>query len=106
MLYANNGLEHAGCLPTRNTIRDWIIKDYKGYKGVVTELLKTSQGKVNISFDMWSSKNLLSLCGLVVHFIANGKLYQFLLSIPRLIGAHTSVNIAESVAAILIEFDL
>ena len=89
MLYANDGLEHAGCLPTRNTIWDWIIKDYKGYKGVVTELLKTLQGKVNISFNMWSSKNLLYLYSLVVHFIANGKLYQFLLSILWLIGVHS-----------------
>ena len=73
---------------------------------MVTELLKGAQGKVNISFDLWSSKNLLSLCSLVVHFIADGKLHQFLLSIPWLVGAHTGLNIAESVAAILAEFDL
>ena len=88
------------------TIRQWILKDYKSYKSVVTELLKGVQGKVNISFDLWSSKNLLSLCGLVVHFIADGKLRQFLLSISWLVGAHTGLSIAEGVAAILAEFDL
>jgi hypothetical protein len=61
MLCSNESLERAGCLPTRQTIWDWILKDWKSYKGVIVELLKTAQGKVNISFDLWSSRNILSL---------------------------------------------
>ena len=107
MLCSNESLERAGCLPTRQTIRDWILKDWKSYKGVIVELLKTAQGKVNISFDLWSSRNILSLCGLVVYFIdVTGKLRQFLLSIPRLVGSHHGTNIAENVAEIICEFDL
>jgi len=104
MLCAHEGLDQAGCLPTRNTIRDWIIRDWASYKSVIQGLLGLAQGKVNISFDLWSSRNILSLCGIVVHFIdGNGKLRQFLLSIPRLVGSH---NIAADVAAIIPEFDL
>jgi hypothetical protein len=89
MLCAHEGLDQAGCLPTRNTIRDWIIRDWASYKNVIQGLLGLAKGKVNISFDLWSSCNILSLCGIVVHFIdGNGKLHQFLLSIPRLVGAH------------------
>ena len=56
---------------------------------------------------MWTSRSLLSLCGIVVHFINNkGGYKSFLLSIPKLAGRHTGVNIANSVAAILAEFDI
>jgi hypothetical protein len=107
MLCAHEGLDQAGCLPTRNTIRDWIIRDWASYKSVIQGLLGLAQGKVNISFDLWSSRNILSLCGIVVHFIdGNGKLRQFLLSIPRLVGSHKGTNIAADVAAIILEFDL
>ena len=74
---------------------------------MIIELLKTAQGKVNILFDLWSSSNILSLCGLVVYFIdIGGKLRHFLLSIPWLVGSYYGVNILESVAAIIYEFDL
>ena len=107
MLEANGTLELAGCLPTHNTIREWIMKDWHGYKGVITEALRSSNGLVNFSFDLWSSRNSLSLCGIVAHFIGDsGKLLTFLLSLPELVGSHKGENIAECVATILGEFAL
>ena len=107
MLEANDSLEQAGCLPTHNTIREWIMKDWRGYKGFITEVLLSSNGLVNFSFDLWSSRNSLSLCGIVAHFVGdNGKLMTFLLSLPQLVGSHKGSNIAECVGAILGEFGL
>ena len=107
MIYANDFLEEAGCLPTRKTIREWILNDWRGYKGIVTELLNSAQGQVHIAMDMWTSCNLLSLCRLVVHFIdGDGNLRNFLLSIPELIGRHTGSNIYEGATAIINEFNI
>lgn len=75
MLEANSSLEQAGCLPTQNTIREWIMKDWRGYEGIITKVLRNSNSLVNISFDMWSSMNCLSLCGIVVHFINDTKTF-------------------------------
>jgi len=85
-------------------------EDFKGLEelqGRDRGASQTAQGNVNISFDLWSSRNILSLCGLVVYFIdVTGKLRQFLLSIPRLVGSHYGTNIAKNVAAVICEFDL
>jgi hypothetical protein len=107
MLESNTSLEEHNCLPAHRSIRDWITKDFERYKEVVKEQLQNALGKVHISFNLWSSRNLLALCGIVVHFInKQGKLCTFLLSLPEIAGSHTGTNIAESVAAILNEFAL
>ena len=107
MLEANSSLEQAGCQPSHNTIREWIMKDQHRYKGIITEVLQNSNRLINISFDLWSSMNYLSLCGIVVHFINNtGNLQTFLLSLPELVGSHKGINIAEEVGAILSEFGI
>src|SRR6267142_4510766 len=107
MLELNESLGELDCLPTHRSIHDWIIKDFNKYKGIVTEHLQNALGKVHISFDLWTSRNLLTLCGIIVHFIdKQGKLCTFLLSLPEIVGSHTGVHIAESVAAIIHEFNL
>jgi hypothetical protein len=44
MLTANDGLELAGCLPSRNTLRAWIMDDWKRHKGIITALLNSING--------------------------------------------------------------
>jgi len=74
---------------------------------VVTELLKSAFSKLYVLLDIWTSRSLLSLCGIIVYFINNeGRYKSFLLSIPKLAGRHTGVNIADGVATILAEFDI
>jgi hypothetical protein len=107
MLELNDSLGELDCLPTHKSIRDWIIKDFDKFKGTVAQCLHDSCGKIHMSFDLWSSRNLLSLCGIVVHFIdKHGKLRIFLLSLPEIVGSHSGLNIAESVSAIINEFGL
>jgi hypothetical protein len=56
---------------------------------------------------MWTSQSLLSLCGIVVYFIDNKGSYRtFLLSILKLTRRYIGVNIADGVAAILMEFNI
>ena len=105
-MIANNGLEEAGCLPTRNTVRSWIIEDFEYYKPVVINL-KSTKGRINITFDLWTASNTLSLNGIIVHFIDEaGKIRRFLLSIPEVDGRHTGANIGAGVARIIEDFEI
>jgi hypothetical protein len=73
----------------------------------VTELLNSGFSKIHILLDMWTSRSLLSLCGIVAHFINDkGRYRSFLLSIPELASQHTGDNIADGVAAIITEFNI
>src|SRR4029077_3283624 len=109
MLESNASLDEHNCLPTHRTIRDWIMKYFERYKEVVIEQLRNVLGKVHISFDLWTSRNLLALCGIAVHFIdKQGKLRTrtFPLSLPEVVGSHTGANIAEGIATIFNEFGI
>ena len=107
MLAANDGLELAGCLPSRTTLRAWIMDDWKRHKGVITALLDSISGQVHLSFDLWTARNLISLNGIVAHFIdENARKRTFLLGLPQIEGSHTGDNIAESVGAIIHEFNI
>ncbi|KAM4058389.1 transposase [Hirsutella rhossiliensis] len=69
MAYANSAIADSGSIPTHSTIRDWIVRSFNCHKGVVTELLRRSLSRINVSFDAWSSRKFTSLLGLTVHFI-------------------------------------
>ena len=104
---ANKNINKDTCLPTRQTVREWIIKDFELFKPHIIELLKSTNNKINITFDLWTSSNTLSLNGIIAHFIDEaGKIRRFLLSVPEVDGRHTGVNIAAGVAKIIREFDI
>ena len=105
LMAANDALDDNGLIP--GEIHNWIIKNFGSFKGVVTEKLATTQGQIHISFDMWTSRNQLCLCGIIVHFIdVNGKMFNFLLSIPEVLGRHSGANIAETVEEIVHEYNI
>ena len=46
--------------------------------------LQQAIGKVTMSFDLWSSRNMLALLGICVHFLdMDGKYQSFLLALPE-----------------------
>ena len=64
-------------------------------------------GQVHFSFDLWTSRNMLSLVGIVVQEVNDdGKYNNFLFGLPEQEGAHSGVNIADSVQKIIDEFGL
>jgi hypothetical protein len=94
-------------LPTHKTVRDWILKDFNKFKDTIKKHLHGTLGKVHVSFDLWTSRSLLSLCGIVVHFVdSHGKLCTYLLSLPEVLGNHTGVNISDTVATILRDYGI
>ncbi|OAQ60846.1 transposase-like protein [Purpureocillium lilacinum] len=60
MAYANSAIADSGSVPTHSTIRDWIVRSFNRHKGVVTELLRRSLSRINVSFDAWSSRKFMS----------------------------------------------
>ncbi|KAG6990049.1 Zinc finger BED domain-containing protein RICESLEEPER 2 [Fusarium oxysporum f. sp. conglutinans] len=105
MGYANSAIIESGSLPTHTTIRDWIVRSFNRHKGVVTEILGRSLGRINISFDAWSSRKFTSLLGLAVHFLDDeGKFRTFLLGLPQIEGRHSGENLADRVSEIIHEY--
>lgn len=73
----------------------------------MTESLHSAQSKLHFSVDLWSSRNLRALLGVNCHFADEfGNLKPFLLALPERSGPHSSVNIADNVAAIIHNFNL
>lgn len=94
-------------IPSHQTVSTTIGKIYHKVLGEVTEQLRSSVTKINISFDLWTSNNKLSLLGPIAHFINDsGKHMTVLVAMPRQKGSHTGVNIADTVSEVLAEFGL
>jgi hypothetical protein len=105
MEYANSAIIESGSLPTHNTMREWIVRTFNRHKGVVTELLGRSLSRINVSFDMWTSRKFTSLLGLTVHFLDDeGKFRTFLLGLPQIEGRHCGENLAGRVSEIIYEY--
>ena len=95
------------CLPAANTVSRTVAICYDKALGVVTETLQSAITKINLSFDLWTSKNKLALVGICAHFINNsGKSVTTLLALPRQRGRHSGFNIAETVSDIIAHYSL
>jgi hypothetical protein len=94
-------------IPCATTASRTVAICYDKTLGIVTETLSSAITKINISFDLWTSKNKLALLGLCVHFINNcGKSITTLLALPRQKGRHTGFNVAETVSDIIAQYGL
>ena len=96
-----------GLMPSHQTVSRTIASVYDKVLGLVTDSLNSALTKINISFDLWTSKNKLALLGLCAHYIDNtGKPVTTLLALPRQSGFHSGFNLSETISAIISEFGL
>src|SRR5207248_3279746 len=94
-------------LPTRNTIRKFIIKSFEKRKNLIKSYIQNIPGKVSITTDLWSSLKNESFLGITIHFIdENWMLRHFTLDIFKFEGTHTGQSIADKIYQILLEFGL
>lgn len=94
-------------VPSSITVSRTVAICYDKALGVVTETLQSAITKINLSFDLWTSKNKLALLGLCAHFINNdGKSVTTLLALPRQKGRHSGFAIAETVSDIIAQYGL
>ena len=94
-------------LPTRNTIKNFIIKSLEKRKNLIKNYIKNIPGKVSITTDLWSSLKNESFLGITIHFVdENWVLRHFTLDILKFEGSHTGQLIADKIYNILMKFSL
>ena len=94
-------------LPTRNTIKNFIIKSFNKRRDYIKDYIKTIPGKVALTTDIWSSLKNEGFLGITLHFIdENWILRHFTLDIFKIKGSHTGQAIADEIYKILLEFGL
>lgn len=94
-------------VPSRETIKNAIIKSFEDRKTVVKNFIKNIPGKVALTTDIWSSLKSEGFLGITIHFIdENWILRHFTLDIFRFKGAHTGQAIADEIYRIITEHEL
>lgn len=90
------------------SVRDHIMAEYSEYIELVKDKLSKSTSKIHISFDGWTTPNnkhvLVGVC--VHHLNEEGRLEDYLIAVPELIGKHSGENYAEVVGTILKSFGI
>jgi hypothetical protein len=101
LTYLEGRLE--GNIGSRFSVRRWILDAYVKHTKVVKAKLAKAQSLIHLSFDLWTSRSLLSLNGIVVHFVDEGfEARTFLLALPQQKGKHSGTRIADTVRNLLL----
>ena len=84
------------------------MQDYEAYQPAVINKLAYTRSKLHFSFDgqtTCSSKH--SLTGVCVyHLNREGRVVNYLITLPELLGRHTGINYAEVISNILTHFNV
>jgi hypothetical protein len=106
ILYLNPTLESH--LPSSgNTIRNWIMDEYRARKEEVRAAFHASKGLVHYSFDMWTSSASMAMIAIVAHHISKtGEAKDCLLGLRQVESDHSGANMAEVIAPVIREYGL
>jgi hypothetical protein len=98
----------AGFFPTSgNTVRQWILNDFKRRKDQIKKELHRSKSLIHLSFDLWTSPNSLAMLAVVGHFVSHvGEAKCCLLGLKHVEGSHSGENMAQSVIAVIKEYEI
>ena len=93
-------------LVTRNSIRNWAENEFmEAQKQIVDNVLGRAVSRIHISFDLQTSPNGYTICGVVAHFISHQYSNQsVLLAMKRLTGPHGGEDITKVIILILQEY--
>lgn len=94
-------------IPSRNTLRGWIIKEYQKQQALVKDYLQESKSLIHLSFDLWTSPSNKALLGVVAHFIDHkGKSRTFLIGLRELVAEHSGENQAELIINVINDYNI
>jgi hypothetical protein len=95
--YLNPAVDQRGCLPVHKTIHNWIEVAFEANVGLIQEFLRSAQSKINLAFDLWTSRRLTAFCGVTAHFCDhNGRYRSFLLAILEHTTSHAGTDISQT----------
>ena len=91
-----------------NTLRQWVMDEYKREKVMKKKALQNARSRITISFDTWTSpfskKHVLSI---IAHFVdENWKRKHLQLSMCRLYGSHSGENLAYHIVTVIRDWEI
>ena len=102
----NGGPHTKDLIPTRNTVRSWLIATYKERLLDVKSSLANSRSRIVVSLDVWSSPNAVSLLGVVGHWMdEHCHLKTALLGLKPLHG-HSGYAMAQVLSEVLTTYEI
>src|SRR5579871_1761897 len=97
----------AALIPSRNTIRKWIIQEFLQRKRELRRELRAARSNIHISFDLWTSPNYYAIMAIVAHYIdSDGKRQAKLIALRSLDGEHTGENMAALLLKVFREYKI
>ena len=94
-------------MQSSQTIRNWAQAEYMTARLQVKQVLLQARSRIHISFDLWTSPNGYSLCGICAHFVSeNLRNTTALLGMKRMKGQHSGENIAGVMIPVLEEYEI
>jgi hypothetical protein len=90
-----------------NSVRRFILNEFQQRRSSLANDLCTARSKIHLSFDLWSSPNSLSLCGVVAYYlIADFTNRAILVGLKRVQGTYSGENIADAVLEVIREYKI
>lgn len=93
-------------LPCSRTLRSWLLKTYNECTADGKSSLACSRSKINLSFDVWSSPNHLSMLGIVGHWIDRQRNLKTGLLALRPLDGHRGNDIAVVLLPVIKTFNI
>jgi hypothetical protein len=93
---------------SHRSVRLHIMQDYEAYQPAVINELACARSKLHFSFDGWTTRSgKHSLTGVCVHHLnREGRVVDYLIALPELLGRHTGINYAEVIGNVLTHFNV
>ena len=93
---------------SHRSVRLHIMQDYEAYQAAVIDELACARSKLHFSFDGWTTRSgKHSLTGVCVHHLnREGRVVDYLIALPELLGRHTGINYAEVIGNVLTHFNV
>lgn len=90
-----------------STISSWVMLEFHRQKALLRTMLRSAISDFNLSFDLWTSDNNLSLIAVVAHFIsAELKPQHVLLGMKEVLGSHSGENIGATVLEVIRDYQI
>ncbi|XP_031094212.1 zinc finger BED domain-containing protein RICESLEEPER 2-like [Ipomoea triloba] len=95
-------------VPSRNTIRADILKQYEGQKTTLIESMNRSASKVTLTTDMWTSSNgKKGYMAITAHFVDNNwSLHNLILRFIYVPAPHTTLALSKEMLKCVLDWNL
>ena len=94
-------------IPSRQTTKKIVMKNYDLERNSVSQMLKSNQGMISLTADLWTSGGMDGFCGISAHFInQDWQLQHIVLDIVPVLPPHTGEAIKETLLETIIELDI